>query len=62
MSTKYLVYMSSLQHSALIGLLVDCVLDKNSTHTWEDAASGETTTIEELLTLLTQEEPLELVN
>jgi hypothetical protein len=50
--------MSSLQHSALIGLLVDCSLDDKSTHTWEDAASGETTTIEELLTLLTQEEPL----
>lgn len=59
---KHVVCMSSLQRCALIGILVDHALDNNSTQVFEDAASGETTSLDELLTLLQADEPAKVLH
>jgi hypothetical protein len=51
------IEVTSLQRCALIGILVEYALDNHSTQTWEDVSSGETTTLDELLTLLHADEP-----
>ena len=49
---RFLVSMSSLQRSALIGLLVEYKIQPDAPQIWEDVEHGEITTVDDLLDLL----------